>query len=112
LIAHDAYLVVYPLLEDNGMLEVCLPFSEFLQVASTHPTAGNHLPPTLQHRLGKVNYPVRPTVTNQRRTAVLYHLLPALALTNQGHLPDTFAEMLADGLTNIAVEMRAGRRAR
>jgi hypothetical protein len=48
---------------------------------------------------------------NQRCTTVLYHLLPALAPTNQGHLPDTFTKMLADSLTNITVEMHASRRA-
>jgi hypothetical protein len=32
--------------------------------------------------------------------------------TNQGRLPDTFSETLADGLTNIDVEMHADRRAR
>jgi hypothetical protein len=91
---------------------VCLPLLEFLQVASTQPTAGNHSPPSLQDWLGKVHYPVRPTVTNERRTTVLYHLLPALAPTNQGHLPDTFAETLADSLTNITVEMHANHHSR
>jgi hypothetical protein len=110
--ARDAYLVVYPLLEDNYMLEVCPSLLGSLQVASTQPTAGNHCPPTLQNRLGKVDHPVRSAVTNQRRTAVLYYLLPSLAPTNQGHLPDTFAKTLADGLTNINVEMHTNRRAR
>jgi hypothetical protein len=32
--------------------------------------------------------------------------------TNHSHLPDSFAETLADGLTNIATEMHADRRAR
>jgi hypothetical protein len=40
------------------MLEVCLLFLEFPQVASTHPTARNLRPPTLQDRLGKVDYPI------------------------------------------------------
>jgi hypothetical protein len=69
----DAYLVVYPLLEDNIMLEVCRPLLEFLQVASMQHTAGNPCPPTLQERLGKVDYHVQPAMI-QIRTTVLYHL--------------------------------------
>jgi hypothetical protein len=38
-------------------------------------------------------------------------LLPALIPTNQGRLPNTFAETLVDGLTNIAVKMHINRRA-
>jgi hypothetical protein len=30
LMAHDVYLVIYPLLDDNDLLEVCLPLLEFL----------------------------------------------------------------------------------
>jgi hypothetical protein len=52
LTSRDAYLVVYPLLEDNDMLDMCPPLLEFLQVASTQPTAGNTRPPTLQDWLG------------------------------------------------------------
>jgi hypothetical protein len=35
LTAREAYLVVYPLLEDNDILEACRPLIEFLQVALT-----------------------------------------------------------------------------
>jgi hypothetical protein len=38
--------------------------------------------------------------------------LPALVPSSHGHIPDTFAETLAEGLTNIAVEMHADRRSR
>jgi hypothetical protein len=43
---------------------------------------------------------------------MLFHQLPALMPTNHGHLPDSFSETLANGLTNIATEMYADRRAR
>jgi hypothetical protein len=109
LTAREACLVVYPLLEDNDLVDACRPLIEFLQVASTQPNAGNPCSVTLQDRLGKANYPVR---ASQRRTAVLYFVLPALAPTDHGHLPDTFTEMLAEGLMNIVVEMRTDRRAR
>jgi hypothetical protein len=112
LTAREAYLIVYPLLEDNDLLEICRPLVEFLQVASTQPTAGNPRPVTLQDRLGKADYPVRPAVVAQRRTSVMYHQLSALAPSNHGHLPDTFAETLAEGLTSIATEMHADRRAK
>jgi hypothetical protein len=104
-------MVVYPHLEDNDLLDACRPLVEFLQVASTQLSAGNSRPVTLQDRLGLADHPVRAAFLRQRRTAVLYRFLPALAPSNHGHLPDTFAETLADGLTNIAVEMHADRRA-
>jgi hypothetical protein len=110
--ARKAYLTVYPLLEAIDLLEICRPLVEFLQVASTHPTDGNPRPFTLQDRLGKADYPVRPAVVTQRLTAVLFHQLPALMPTNHGHLYDSFAETLADSLTNIATEMHADHRAR
>jgi hypothetical protein len=110
--AHEAYLTVYPLLEALDLLKICLPLVEFLQVASTQPTNGNPRPFTLQDRLGQADYPVRPAVVTQRRTAVLFRQLPVMMPTNQGHLPDSFAETLADCLTNIATEMHADRRAR
>jgi hypothetical protein len=94
------------------LLEVCRPLVEFLQVSSTQPTTINLHPLTIQDRLGKADYPVRPTVISQRRTVVLYQLLPALGPTHLPRMPDTFAKTLADGLTNIAVEMHADRRAR
>jgi hypothetical protein len=110
--AREAYLVVYPLLEDNDLVDACRPLVEFLQVASTQPTDGNPRPVALQDRLGLVDHPVRAAVLRQRRTVVLYRVLPALVPAGHGHLPNTFAETLAEGLTNIAVEMHADRRAR
>jgi hypothetical protein len=58
------------------------------------------------------DHPVRADVLRQRRTSVLYRILPALVPSSHGHIPDTFAETLAEGLTNIAVEMHADRRSR
>jgi hypothetical protein len=110
--AREAYLTVYPLLGALDLLEIFRPLVEFLQVASTQPTDGNPRPFTLQDRLGQADYPVRPAVVTQRRTAVLFHQLSALMPTNHGHLPYSFAETLADGLTNIATEMYADLRAR
>jgi hypothetical protein len=110
--ACEAFLLVYPILEDNDLLEVCRPLVEFLQVSSTQSTTINPRPLTLQDRLGKADYPIRPAVINQRRTGVLYQLLPALGPTHLPCMPDTFAETLADGLTNIAVKMHADRGAR
>jgi hypothetical protein len=112
LTAREAYMTVYPVLEDNGMLDLCLPFVEFLQVASTQPSNSNTRPFTLQDRLGKADHPVRPAVVNYRRENVLYRLLPDLRPANLGRLPDSFAESLSDGLTNIATEMHADRRSR
>jgi hypothetical protein len=114
LTACEAYLVVYPLLEDNDLVDACQPLVEFLQVASTQPTNGNPRPVTLQDRLGLADHPVRAAVLRQRRTAVLYRVLLALVPAGHGHLPDTdtFAETLAEGLTNITVEMHADRCAR
>jgi hypothetical protein len=111
LTAKEAFLVVYPLLEDNDLVNACRPLVEFLQVASTQPTTGNSRPDTLQDRLGLADHPVRVAVLRQRHTAVLYRFLPALTPSSHGHLPESFAETLADGLTNIAVEMHADRRA-
>jgi hypothetical protein len=112
LTAREAFLAVYPRLEDNDLVDACRPLIEFLQVASTQPTAGNSRLVTLQDRIGLADHPVRAAVLCQRRTAVLYRVLPALVPSSHGHLPDTFAETPADGLTNIAVEMHADRRAR
>jgi hypothetical protein len=86
----EACLVVYRLLEDNDLFWVCCPFVDFLQVASTQLNAGNSRPVTLQDRLGKADYHVRPVVLIQCRTTILYHLLPALDPTNHSCLPDTF----------------------
>jgi hypothetical protein len=47
LTVRDAYLVVYPLLEDNDMLKVDHPLLELLQVASIQPTTGKPHPLTL-----------------------------------------------------------------
>jgi hypothetical protein len=78
LTAHKAFLVSYPLLEDNDTLNICSPLLEFLQIAATQPTEGNPHPFTLQDRLGMVDYPVRPAMPSQHRTSVLYRLLPDL----------------------------------
>jgi hypothetical protein len=94
------------------MLDISLPFLEFLQIASTQPTEGNPRPVTLQDRLGMVDYPIRPAVLIQRRTAVMYRLLPDLRPVVQGHLPDSFTSSLSDGLTNIITEMHADHRSR
>jgi hypothetical protein len=51
-------------------------------------------------------------VVTQHRTAVLFQQLPALIPAHHGHLPDSFAETLAEGLPNIAMETHADRRAR
>jgi hypothetical protein len=110
--AREAYLTVYPFLGALDLLEIFRPLIEFLQVASTQPTDGNPRPFTLQDRLGQADYPVRPDVITQHRTSVLFHQLSALMPTNHGHLPDSFTETLADGLTKIATEMHADRRAR
>jgi hypothetical protein len=112
LTAREDFLAVYPFLEDNDLVEACRPLIEFLQVASTQPSEGNSQPVTLQDRLGLADHPVRAAVLRQRRAAVLYRSLPALVPYGQDHLPDTFAETLADGLTNIAMEMHADWRAR
>jgi hypothetical protein len=112
LTAREAYMTIFPVLEDNDMLDVCLPLLQFLQVASTSPSAANPRPLTLQDRLGRADYPVRPAVVSYRREHVLYRLLPDLRPANLGRLPDSFAESLSDGLTNIATEMHADRRSR
>jgi hypothetical protein len=112
LTAREAYLVVYPFLEDRDLIHACRPLVEFLQVGSTQPTDGNPRPVTLQDRLGLADHPVRAAVLRQRQTSVLYRILPTLVMSSHGHLPDTFAETLAEGLTNIAVEMHADRRSR
>jgi hypothetical protein len=41
LTTQEAYLVVYPFLEDRDLIDACRPLVEFLQVGSTHPTDGN-----------------------------------------------------------------------
>jgi hypothetical protein len=107
--AREAYLAAYPILEDLDLLEVCLPLLEYLQVASTQPSAGNPRPPTLQDRVGRANYPVRPAVLSQRRASIMYLQLPALHPSDVGRIPDSFAEGLSEGLTNITSEMHADR---
>jgi hypothetical protein len=72
----------------------------------------NYLPGIVQDRLGLADHPVCAAVLRQRRTSVLYRILPALVPAGHRHPPDTFAETLAEGLTNIAVEMHADRRSR
>jgi hypothetical protein len=108
----EAYLTAYPILEDMDLLEVCLPLLEYLQVATTQPSAGNPRPPKLHDRLGRADYPVRPAVLSQRRASILYRQLPALHPSDTGRIPDSFAEGLSEGLTNIASEMHADRRSR
>jgi hypothetical protein len=93
--AREAYLVSYPL------LEVCCPFLQYLQVASTVPTATEARPLALQHRLG-LETPIRPAVINERRETVLYRLLPDLRPRTGPQLPDALADNLGAGLTNIA----------
>jgi hypothetical protein len=105
--ARKAYLLTYPILEDLDLLEVCIPLLEYLQVASKQPTASNNRPPMLQDRLGLANYLIRPAVVSQHHTSILYHLLPELRPSDTGRLPDSFAESLSDGLTNISTEMHA-----
>jgi hypothetical protein len=107
-----AYLLVYPLLEENNLMDACHPLVEFLQVASTQPNSGNPRPVMMQDWLGKVDYPLRMDIIHQCLSAVIYHLLPTLAPTRKVRLPDTFTEKLAEGLTHIAVEMHADRRTR
>jgi hypothetical protein len=112
LTTREAFMALYPFLDDNDLVEACRPLIEFHQVASTQPTEGNSRLITLQDRFGLADHPVRAAVLRQSRSAVLYRVLPALVPSGHGHLPDTFAETLADGLTNIAMDMHADRRAR
>jgi hypothetical protein len=70
--ARETYICAYPLLEDNGMRDVCHPLLDFLQVASTNPTDGNPHPFTLKDRSGMADYPVHPAVLNQRCASILY----------------------------------------
>jgi hypothetical protein len=91
---------------------VCLSLLEYLQVASTQLTAGNPCPPTLQHRLGRANYPIRPAVLNQRRISIIYRLLSALRPSDTGRLPDSFTEGLSKGVINISTEIHADHRSR
>jgi hypothetical protein len=91
---------------------VCLPLLEYLQVASTQPSAGNPRPPTLHNRLGRADYPIRPAVLSQRRASILYRQLPALRPSDTGRIPDSFAEGLSEGITNISSKMHADRRSR
>jgi hypothetical protein len=51
-------------------------------------------------------------VLSQRRASILYHQLPALLPSNTGRVPDSFAEGLSEGLTNIALDMHADHRSR
>jgi hypothetical protein len=99
--AREAFLVYYPLLEDADLLEVCLPFLQYLQVALTAPTATEARPLSLRDRLG-LDTPTRPAV----------RLLPDLRPRTGPKLPDALAENLGAGLTNIAAEMHADRQAR
>jgi hypothetical protein len=62
LTAREAYLVVYPFLEDRDLIDACRPLVESLQVGSTQPTDGNPWPVTLQDRLGLADHPVRAAV--------------------------------------------------
>jgi hypothetical protein len=75
--AREAFLVSYPLLEDAALLEVCIPFLQYLQVASTVPSATETRPLALQDRLG-LDTPIRPALTNERLETVLYRILPDL----------------------------------
>jgi hypothetical protein len=109
--AREAFLVSYPLLEDADLLEVCLPFLQYLQVASTAPTATEARPLSLQDRLG-LDTPIRPAVINERRETFLYRLLPDLRPRTGPKLPDALTDNLGVGLTNIAAEMHADRQAR
>jgi hypothetical protein len=105
--AREAYLAVYPILEDLYLIEVCLPLLEYLQVATTQPSVGNPHTQTLQDRLGRVNYPVRPAVLSQRRASIIYRQLLALRPSDTGRVSDSFTEGLSEGITNIASEMHA-----
>jgi hypothetical protein len=109
--AREAFLVSYPLLEDADLLEVCLSFLHYLQVASTAPSATEARPFALQDRLG-LDTPIRPAVISARRETVLYRLLPDLRPRTGPQLPDALADNLGAGPTNIAAEMHADRQAR
>jgi hypothetical protein len=99
--AREAYLVSYPLLEDADLLEVCRPFMQYLQVASTAPAATKARPLALQDLFGLETL-IRPAVINERRETVIYRLLPDLRPRTGPQLPDALADNLGVGLTNIA----------
>jgi hypothetical protein len=109
--SREALMLSYPLLEDADLLDVCRPYLEFLQVASTAPSATNARPVTLQDRLGHATT-VHPVVINEQRETVLYRLLPNLLPSSGPRLPDALADNLGGGLTNITAEMHADRQAR
>jgi hypothetical protein len=109
--AREAFLVSYPLLEDTDLLEVCIPFLQYLQVASTEPTATEARPLSLRDRLG-LDTPIHPAVINERRETVLYRLLPDVRPRTGPKLPDALADNLGAGLANIVAEMHADRQAR
>jgi hypothetical protein len=108
--AAEAFDVCYPLLEDEGLGGVCAPFLEFLQVASTQPYDANFRPVTLQDKMGLTRRTIRPAAIRHHRDTMLYQLLPDTRPSATA-LPDAFAASMSAGLTNIAAEMHADRRA-
>jgi hypothetical protein len=109
--AGEAFELSYPLLEAEGLDGVCAPFLEFLQVASTQPSGDKPHPVTLQDEMGLAHRLILPAVVRYRCEALLYRLLPETRLTTVA-LPDAFAASMSAGLTHIAAEMHADRRAR
>jgi hypothetical protein len=80
-------------LEGADLIDVCRPFLEFLQEASTAPSITNAHPITLQDRLGLAT-PVRPAVINERRETVIYRLLSDLRRSYGPRLTDALADNL------------------
>jgi hypothetical protein len=109
--AAEAFQLAFPFLEKEGLEAVCAPFLTFLQLASTAPTTNNPRPVTLQDELGIPRHVTRPGVVRNRRESVLYRFLPDLR-PSSASLPDAFAASMSAGLTHIAAEMHADRRAR
>jgi hypothetical protein len=109
--AAEAFQLTYPLLEEEGLEAVCAPFLTFLQLAFTAPTTDNPRPVTLQDEVGLPRHVTRPGVVRNRRESVLYRFLPDLRPSSAA-LPDAFAASVSAGLTHIAAEMHADRRAR
>jgi hypothetical protein len=109
--AAETFQLAFPFLEEGGLEAVCAPFLTFLQLASTSPTTDNPRPVTLQDELGLPHHVTRPGVVRNRRASVLYRFLPDLRPSSAA-LPDTFAASMLAGLTRIAAEMHADRRAR
>lgn len=109
LTARQAWEVLAPAIESEGMTEECAELLDFLMVAGTLPKGGAD-PLTLHSSLGlATNRQISPIVANHRRNNILYKQLPDITPRATLRASDPAVTRVADGLDNLVSDMRRDR---